>query len=54
MTRPEKRQEKRAQEQELKMKELKVKGFNFAGAGVSKNTAHPSQSIEQNQRSKTA
>lgn len=32
MTRPAKRQEKRAQEQELKMKELKVKGFNFVGA----------------------
>lgn len=32
MTRPEKRQEKRAQEQALRMKELEAKGFNFVGS----------------------
>lgn len=32
MTRLEKRQEKREQEQALKMKELEAKGFNFVGS----------------------
>ena len=32
MTRTEKRQEERAQEQALKMKELEAKGFNFVGS----------------------
>jgi len=32
MTRSEKRQEKRAQEQALRKKELEAKGFNFVGS----------------------